>query len=197
MLFNLNQEKTSDKLTGRSQKFASTIVAIILLLMLALLSTQSIAHDHHAHDNNGQTKLNLNLALKQQTGEYHAPYVAVWVENEQRKSVRTLLLWRKEPKWLKDIRKWWRSVGRKDPLLVDAITSATKSAGSYPLSFKALDDEGKALPNGNYTLYVEVVREKGGRAIIKKPFSLDGSMQGYTLKATGETDEITFNVKPH
>ena len=142
------------------------------------------------------TRLNIELTLKQQLGEYHPPYVASWIENSQGKPVRTLLLWREQAKWLKDIRRWWRKVGKKDAELVDAITSATRITGKYPLSFLAENDEKASLQKGKYTLFIEVVRENGGRAIIRQPFSLNGEKATFTLAATNETDEIKFSVTP-
>jgi hypothetical protein len=142
------------------------------------------------------TTLNIELTLKQQLGEYHPPYVASWIENSQGKPVRTLLLWREQAKWLKDIRRWWRKVGKKDAELVDGITSATRITGKYPLSFLAENDEKTSLKKGKYTLFIEVVRENGGRAIIRQPFSLNGEKSTFTLAATNETDEIKFSVTP-
>lgn len=163
---------------------------IQLLLSLALLaSTNPLMAAEPA-------RLDIEIVLKQQSGEYHPPYVAAWIENDKSKSVRTLLLWRDDPKWLKDIRRWWRKVGRKDPRLVDAITSATHAAGRFPRRFKALDDQQDPLPAGRYTLLVEVVREQGGRAIIRQPFSLDDKAASYQMKATPETGAITFTITP-
>ncbi len=162
---------------------------LAFMTLLLVMSTQS-------HANSNPATLAIKLALKQQQGEYHPPYVAAWLENSDKKPVRTLLLWRNESKWLKDIRRWWRNVGRKDPVLVDAITSATHAAGSFPLSFLALDDDKKPLAHGNYTLYIEVVREKGGRALIKQAFTLNSQAQQFTLKATAETNAITFTINP-
>ena len=141
-------------------------------------------------------ELTIALALKQQQGTYHPPYVASWIENSQGKSVRTLLLWREQAKWLKDIRRWWRKIGRRDAQLVDAMTSATRAAGKYPLTFNALDDNDNPLSTGEYTLFIEVVREDGGRAIIRQSFNLGSKKETFTLAATNETDEIIFSVTP-
>lgn len=162
--------------------------AIIPILLVMPLTSYA--------DNNTAATLAIKLDLKQQQGEYHPPYVAAWIESGNKKSVRTLLLWRKEPKWLKDIRRWWRNVGRKDAKLVDAITSATHAAGSFPLSFTLTDDEQQTLPEGSYTLYIEVVREKGGRALLKQKFNLNNQAQQFTLKETAETGAITFTITP-
>ncbi|TWX66123.1 DUF2271 domain-containing protein [Colwellia sp. C1TZA3] len=158
--------------------------------LLFFMPQLSLASNHQV------AELAIKLELKQQSGEYHPPYVAAWIENDQKKSVRTLVLWRKKPKWLKDIRRWWRNVGRKDAELVDAITSATHAAGTFPLSFSAVDDAKKPIPLGDYTLYIEVVREKGARALIKKAFKLNKKTQQFTLKETAETGAIIFTINP-
>lgn len=141
------------------------------------------------------TELQLALKLPAQAGEYHNPYVAVWVEDNKGQSARTLVLWREGSKWLKDIRRWWRKVGRKDAAFVDGITSATRAAGNYQLNFEALDDKGEPLANGNYILRIEVVRENGGRAMLKQPFTINGKAQTYTLTATSETAKSIFTIK--
>jgi hypothetical protein len=86
-------------------------------------------------------------------------------------------------------------VGRRDQQLVDAMTSATRPAGDYNLNFKANDDQDQPLADGHYTLKLEIVREHGGRAIIKQKFSLNGQAQSYTLKATPETNQTQFLIK--
>lgn len=141
------------------------------------------------------TELQLSLKLPTQQGEYHNPYVAVWVEDNKGKSVRTLALWRENSKWLKDIRRWWRKVGRKDANLVDAVTSATRAAGDYQLNFEALDDDKQSLPNGDYVLNIEVVRENGGRGMTKQKFTLNGSSQTFKLAANSEAAQSIFTIK--
>ena len=168
----------------------SKIVLLVFFTLLFILPASAQANE------NSLANLEIKLTLKQQQGEYQPPYVAAWLENTKKDPVRTLLLWRKEPKWLKDIRRWWRNVGRKDAELVDAITSATHAAGTFPLSFKATDDQQQALPQGDYVLYIEVVREKGGRALLKQAFKIDNTAQKFTLNETAETGEITFTVTP-
>lgn len=172
--------------------FSRQTTAIVLLALTILLLLMPIT----SYATSSPATLDIKLSLKQQQGEYHPPYVAAWIENQQKKSLRTLVLWRKEAKWLKDIRRWWRNVGRKDPALVDAITSATHAAGTFPLSFLALDDKKQPLAQGDYTLYIEVVREKGGRALIKQAFKINNEKQQFTLKATAETNAITLTINP-
>lgn len=167
-------------------------IAGLIVMLLTFISFTTDAHKNTVH----LTEISIELALKQQSGEYHRPYVASWIESSKGKSVRTLLLWREQAKWLKDIRRWWRKAGRKDAALVDGITAATRAAGKFKLSFLAQDDNKESLKNGQYTLFIEVVRENGGRAIIRQPFTLNGSKEAFTLAATNETDQIKFSITP-
>ena len=47
---------------------------------------------------------------------YHRPFVAVWIEDANGNSVRTLCLWVQQtgrgPRWIPDLRRWYR--GEKD-----------------------------------------------------------------------------------
>ncbi len=91
-------------------------------------------------------KLDVNFKLpKIDTSMYARPYVAVWVENSERKSVKTIELWVGKDEWLKDLRSWWRKVGRYDRELVDAVTSATRPAGQYRFAWDAKSDDGQTL----------------------------------------------------
>ncbi|NMU52501.1 DUF2271 domain-containing protein, partial [Vibrio parahaemolyticus] len=98
-------------------------------------------------------KVDFELELpKIDTSMYARPYVAVWVENDQRKPVKTIQLWVGKDGWLKDLRSWWRKAGRYDRELVDAVTSATRPAGQYRFVWDGTNDAGERLEQGNYTL---------------------------------------------
>ncbi|GAL17489.1 putative exported protein [Vibrio maritimus] len=129
---------------------------------------------------------------KIQTSTYARPYVAVWIEDSNRKSVKTVQLWVGKDEWLKDLRSWWRKVGRYDRELVDAVTSATRPAGKYRFVWDGRDDNGNALPQGDYTMHIEVVREHGGRNYLRQPMTLANDNQSYQLKATPETGPISL-----
>jgi len=132
---------------------------------------------------------------KIKTGTYARPYVAIWIENSQRKPVRTLQLWVKEDDWLKDLRSWWRKVGRNDRAAVDAMTSATRPAGKYRFTWDARDQQGNPLEQGEYTFYAEVVREHGGRNYLRQKLNLSDTEFRVQLPATQETGLITLNYQ--
>lgn len=136
--------------------------------------------------------------------EYHAPYVAVWLENEKGES-QNLAVWyqleergkpsEKGEEWLKDMRQWWRRIGRDTDMPVDGISGATRKPGTHEITFA----EGKAplgkLPKGNYVLLVEAAREVGGRELVKVPFTWPVAGE-QSAKGSKELGEVKVTVKP-
>jgi len=144
-----------------------------------------------------ESNFSISLTLPEITsGQYHRPYTAVWIENNKGKHVKTLALWSepKGQKWLKDIRRWWRKIGRTDAQWVDGISSATRPAGEYSLSWDLTNEQHIKVNNEDYKVFIEVVREHGGRNILKHSFSLNSDFKT-TLKPTAETGpiKIKFN----
>ena len=91
---------------------------------------------------------------------YRKPYTAVWIEDDKGKAVKTLAVWGNSPKYLKDLSDWWK-IGRGDNALVKAVTRATRGPGKYDLVWDGKNDKGKPVPQGTYTVRVEVHREFG------------------------------------
>nr|WP_324259100.1 DUF2271 domain-containing protein [Cellvibrio fontiphilus] len=112
--------------------------------------------------------------------EYHKPYVALWLENEKGESTNLAVWYQLESRgeksdkgeeWLKDMRQWWRRIGRDTDMPVDGVSGATRAPGKHSVTFT----EGSAplgkLKAGNYVLMVEAAREVGGRELVKVPFT--------------------------
>lgn len=122
------------------------------------------------------------------TQDYNKPYVAIWAETKEKND--TLLLWhltkRDQDKWLVDIRRWWRKVGRYGEMPADAVTGATKGPGEYSVTLDIGDLE-------KFNLMIEVVREDGGRSLLRQAIDTEKS-QKYTLKADVEIGDVTINV---
>lgn len=126
--------------------------------------------------------------------KYQRPFVAVWVEQKgKRKALGTISVWYDDKKWLKDIRRWWRKAGRYDQNL-DAVTGATKPPGHYVLKWDGKDNDGVQL-EGEYTLYLEAVREHGNRTLLKQKVTLGkGKAQTYELDAGDELGPVNIQV---
>lgn len=122
------------------------------------------------------------------TADYNKPYVAIWLERSDRNEA--LLLWhlneRSDDKWLPDIRRWWRKLGRYGQP-VDGITGATRGPGRYREAFDVRIDE-------PVTLLIEVVREDGGRSLLRQRLDDSDDPQSYELPADQEISAITITV---
>ncbi|GLP95593.1 DUF2271 domain-containing protein [Paraferrimonas sedimenticola] len=133
---------------------------------------------------------------KLEVADYARPYVAIWVEDSGGKTVRNIALWTgKDTEWLKDIRRWWRKFGRYQGDGIDAYSSATRPAGQYQVQWDAKDGEGNPVTSGDYTLYVEVVREHGGRDLVRQPIQLGQQEFSMSSKAKYEIGSVTLSYK--
>lgn len=123
------------------------------------------------------------------SSNYNKPYVAIWAETD--KNNETLLLWHsskgKEDKWLVDIRRWWRKAGRYNTAPVDALTGATKGPGNYHVTL----DTGSLKA---FNLMIEVVREDGGRSLLRQPIDVSKSTK-YTLPADQEIGQVVIKIE--
>lgn len=144
----------------------------------------------HATLQAAQSDITLELPAIE-TSQYHRPYVAVWVEDSQQQPVKLIALWVEKPDWLKDLRRFWRKIGRSNMALVDAVSGATQKPGSYTLHWDGNSDDGSALPQGNYTLFVEAAREQGGRSLAKHDFALPAKNAVIQIAADGELGDIS------
>lgn len=173
---------------------------MLLRFLFCMLGSLLFAHAYAS---------NLEISIEVPTlevAEYHRPYVAVWIENAEGKATN-LSVWyqleergqksEKGEEWLKDMRQWWRRIGRSTDMPVDGISGATRAPGKHQLVFEA----GKAplgkLATGDYVLMVEAAREVGGRELVKVPFSWPVKQSSaQSAKGSKELGEVTLTVNP-
>lgn len=130
------------------------------------------------------------------TSPYHKPYIAVWIETPKRKGVHTLAFWKEQSDWFKDLRQWWRKIGRKNAPNFDAATGATRKPGIYTLFWDGSTNTGEKIPNGDYVLHIESVREQGSREYIRQTFTFGlNQPQHYVLQGKAELGSITISIK--
>ena len=155
----------------------------------------------------GAGEINLKVTLPQiNSAEYHRPYVAIWIEKPDQTVEKNLAVWysqkktdkgEQSDKWLKDLRQWWRKSGRDQAMPLDGVTGATRPVGEQKLSFV----EGKSplgnLPAGQYNVVVESAREKGGRELVRVPFTWP-AQKAVTAKSSGQEElgEVVVELKP-
>ena len=140
-----------------------------------------------------EDKLHIELTIPElQVNPYHKPYVAIWLEQENRQYVTTIALWADDMEWYKDLRQWWRKAGRSQ-LPFDSATGATKKPGTYQIDWSGKDNQGKSVPAGTYYLKIEASREEGGREFVKTKVHIDKKNQ-LTLAGSKELGQINIQI---
>ncbi len=152
---------------------------IIVITLSLLLSTAASA-----------ATLSVDFSLpKFSDADYRKPYVAMWAESNG--DSQNLSLWhltkRKNDKWLVDIRRWWRKEGRYSDNKFDGITGATKKPGDHHVELN-IDNLTE------FTFFIEVVREKGGRSLIRQKINLNDKQNHYNIAATQELGTVSIKV---
>lgn len=136
-------------------------------------------------------RIELNVP-KLNADPYHRPYIAVWLESMERKPITTLHLWTEKPDWLKDLRQWWRKIGRSHKN-IDGITGATRKPGKYSLEWDGKSEQGEAVAPGDYLLNIEAAREEGGRSYIRQRVTL-GEKSLIEISAKEEIGAVTIET---
>jgi len=127
------------------------------------------------------------------------PYVAVWIEDQDKFPVRTLALWFAKPKWLPDLKSWSHSEKLRALTegndLASSVSSATRSSGKYTLKWDGKDDKGQPVKPGKYTVFVEAAREHGTHQVMKQEIDFNGQPQQFPLKANIEVTAASLDYR--
>ncbi len=123
-------------------------------------------------------------------GTYHNPYVAMWITDENRTLIRTLLVLGTETRWREENYIYWRRFGRNDAKLVDSVSRPTRAPGQYSIIWNGLDDAGKKVPQGKYILSIEASREKGGHTVQSLELTLGADGAVVESKPDGEIGRV-------
>jgi hypothetical protein len=100
-------------------------------------------------------------------------------------------------RWLYEVREWWADSGNELQFPVDGLTSASRAAGTYELTFAGDDPKLAGLPPGNYKLMVEAAREHGGKESLSIPFEWPGTAaQTGTASGRSELGQVELTVTP-
>src|SRR5262249_16995221 len=124
------------------------------------------------------------------TKKYRRPYVAVWIENDSGKPVRTLSVWGNNPRYQQDLTYWWK-FAKGDRQLILTTTRATRPPGQYQLVWDGTDQEGEPVQQGKYKVVIEVHREHGKHVRQMGDIQCGAEKTRITLAKTAESDEAT------
>lgn len=180
-----------------------TLLLALVAIAFSPLSLESIGN---AQDTPETPQLELSVQIPRlDVSEYHRPYVAIWIQDKDRKVVSNLAVWYqlKEndegegTKWLPDLRQWWRRTGRSLEMPVDGISSATRPAGKHTIKLPAKDSKLSQLQPGQYDLVVEASREVGGRELVTIPMQWPPTEKtSVTDTGKSELGEVKLTLRP-
>ncbi len=140
----------------------------------------------------------IGLELAPQMGYAKRPFAAIWIEDMELKTVKTIALWYNKGRWLPDLRDWYRKNGSSlsaDPSTFVSITSSTRSPGKYTMKWDGKDDKGKVLSPGKYSVHIEVAREHGGYDLLEQEVNCSNADQQFTLKGNSEVGTVLVAYK--
>lgn len=126
--------------------------------------------------------------------KYRAPYVSVWVTDENKKLVRSLAVWGKDERWLNSNYVWWRRYGRQMDNL-DAVAKPSRQPGHYKLAWDGKDDHGKAVSAGKYIIHIETSREHGNHSYQTIEFDAQAKATSKNLAAQLEIGAVNMKFQ--
>lgn len=162
------------------------------------LNTPAIFTLNQSSQKDWKNELLISLELSQQQGFAKRPFAAVWIEDSNGTPVKTIALWYNKPRWLRDLREWYRANGTayyNNPADYASTTSATRSPGTYTLKWDGKDDKGTALKPGKYTVHIEVVREHGGYDLLQQEINCNETAQKFNLKGNVEIAGVALEYR--
>jgi thiamine biosynthesis lipoprotein ApbE len=144
-------------------------------------------------------ELAVSVELAQRDARARRPYLAVWIEDQDKFPVRTLALWYNKDQFLPELRAWNHAEHLRSlagaPALAHSISSATRPAGKYTLKWDGKDDAGKLVKAGKYTVYIEAAREHGGYVLLHQEMDFSGVPQTIPLKGSTEVASASLDYR--
>lgn len=144
-------------------------------------------------------ELAVTLELARPGGRARRPYVAVWIEDSNHQHVRTLALWVARPRWLPDLRAWYRADRTRAQAegtdLVGVVSSATRAAGRYTVTWDGNNQQGKPVTPGTYTVFIEAAREHGTYQLLRQDVTTAGSVSHVDLAGGTEITAAAIDYR--
>ncbi len=130
---------------------------------------------------------------------YRRPFVAVWIEDGERMPVKTLALWYDKPRWLPDLKQWYRGERLRSLAegndLTATISSATRPPGKYTLKWDGNDQSGKPVKAGRYTICIEAAREHGTYQVMRQEVEFNGKPRQFQLPGNTEVAAAALDYR--
>ncbi len=130
---------------------------------------------------------------------FNRPYVAIWIEDGSDQMIRNLLVWYAGERWLADLRRWGRMDEKRTRSgatdVFPLISSATRRPGRYLVTWDGLDDDKRRVPAGDYTVFIEAVREHGTYQLMRGAITVGGEPFRIELPGNEEISSGTLEYQ--
>ena len=127
------------------------------------------------------------------------PYVAVWIEDQDKFPVRTIALWMEKPKYLNEMRAWYKDdrlrAMAEGSDITRTVSGATRPPGKYTVKWDGKDNAGKPVKAGKYTVFVEATREHGGYQLMHEDLDFTGTPKQVELKGGEELTSASLDYR--
>ena len=143
----------------------------------------------------GEVAIELKIA-QPKSSKYRRPYVAIWIEDSGGKVVRFLTVWGPQVKYQRDMRTFWQVSKQAEEKDIDAVTRATRPPGEHKIIWDGLDNAGKPLPAGDYTIQIDVAREHGTRVSTKKSVACKTAAVTEKIAGNTEIESVVLKYAP-
>lgn len=141
-------------------------------------------------------ELTINVDIARiEGGRAKRPYLAVWIEDSDHYPVRDIALWKEKNKYLNEMRAWWKAEQLRSVAegpLPKSVSSATRSPGKYSFKWDGLDNAGKPVKPGKYTVMIEATREHGTDQTLHEEMDFTGAPKQATLPGGVEIAGVTL-----
>lgn len=147
-------------------------------------------------DNSSPTvQLNIDYQIPNfSSTDYERPYLSIWLTDTKNKFIRQVLLLGEANRWAQENKRWWRSVGRKNDDLLDALARPTRKPGHYSANWNGYDANNMQVFEQQVILHMEAARENGGHHYQKKLLDLKQPLS-ITLPEIGELGKTQITLK--
>jgi hypothetical protein len=144
-----------------------------------------------------QMALTVTFELAHFNTQARRPYVAIWIEDQDKFPVRTIALWREKLRYVAELKAWYRDdrirAMSEGSDLIAPVSSATRAAGKYTVNWDGKDNAGKYVKPGRYMVYLELAREHGTYQLIHQEMDFNGAPKKLDLPGNIEVTAATFD----
>ena len=173
--------------------------------MEAAFKQKSPGRNTDAETGNGKAEWNngfemiIHLEINtQKEGFAKRPYLAVWIEDTTHSPVRTISMWHGSDRYVPELKSWYlkyRNTYNSDVNFKNSITSATRSAGKYTLSWDGKDDRGNYVNPGKYIVKIEVSREHGTYQLMRQEIECNDTPKQVNLTGNIEISSASLDYR--